>query len=81
MFLSRLSGKQKHLIKLEQESVKSVPQMDLFSISKPEPFEDVQEQHPVITLLHTLSPDDLSPKKALEQLYVLKKTLETTEKQ
>lgn len=70
----------KYLFKLEQESVKSVPQMDLFSISMPDPLEDIQEQHPVITLLHSLSPDDLSPKQALEQLYILRKALDATEK-
>lgn len=70
----------KYLYKLEQESVKSVPQMDLFSISIPDPLEDIQEQHPVITLLQNLSPDDLSPRQALEQLYILRKALDATEK-
>jgi DNA mismatch repair protein MutS len=66
----------KHLIKLEQESVKKEPQLDLFSNSVPEPEQDTAEEHPVIAMLQNLSPDELSPKQALEQLYVLKKAVD-----
>jgi DNA mismatch repair protein MutS len=31
-----------------------------------------QPEHPVLAMLHTILPDDLSPKQALEKLYVLK---------
>ncbi|MDE2389411.1 MAG: DNA mismatch repair protein MutS, partial [Betaproteobacteria bacterium] len=70
----------KHLIKLEQESIKKEPQLDLFSFSASEPSVDPdppQEDHPVIAMLQNLSPDELSPRQALEQLYELKKTLDT----
>jgi DNA mismatch repair protein MutS len=68
----------KHLIKLEQDSIKKEPQMDLFSYSASEPPIDPdpqQEDHPVIALLQNLAPDELSPRQALEQLYLLKKAL------
>jgi len=67
----------KHLIKLEQESVKKQPQLDLFSSSIPEPEQDVPQEHPVIAMLQNLSPDELSPRQALEQLYLLKKIIDT----
>lgn len=67
----------KHLIKLEQESVKKTPQLDLFSNSVPEREQDTAEEHPVIAMLQNLAPDELSPKQALEQLYVLKKAIDT----
>ncbi|MBS0425430.1 MAG: DNA mismatch repair protein MutS, partial [Proteobacteria bacterium] len=69
----------KHLIKLEQESIKKEPQMDLFSFPASEPPIDpdlAQEDHPAIALLQNLSPDELTPRQALEQLYLLKKTLD-----
>ncbi|WP_292993652.1 DNA mismatch repair protein MutS [Nitrosomonas sp.] len=68
----------KHLIKLEQESVKKEPQLDLFSFSIPEPEEDIRQEHPVIAMLQNLSPDELSPRQALEQLYLLKKAMDAT---
>ena len=34
-------------------------------------------EHPVIAMLQNLSPDELSPRQALEQLYSLKKVLDT----
>lgn len=70
----------KYLIKLEQESIKKKPQLDLFSSSPPEPEEDIPQEHPVIALLQNLSPDELSPRQALEQLYLLKKAIETDKK-
>ncbi|MBK6959032.1 MAG: DNA mismatch repair protein MutS [Nitrosomonas sp.] len=68
----------KHLIKLEQESVKKEPQLDLFSFPVSEPEEAIPQEHPVIAMLQNLSPDELSPRQALEQLYLLKKALDTT---
>lgn len=68
----------KHLIKLEQESIKKEPQLDLFSFSIPEPEEDIRQEHPVIAMLQNLSPDELSPRQALEQLYLLKKAMDAT---
>ena len=68
----------KHLIKLEQESVKKEPQLDLFSFPVSEPEEAIPQEHPVIAMLQNLSPDELSPRQALEQLYLLKKALDMT---
>ncbi len=67
----------KHLIKLEQESVRKEPQLDLFSFSVAEPEEDMAPEYPVMAMLHNLSPDELSPRQALEQLYLLKKAIGT----
>lgn len=69
----------KHLVQLERESIQSAPQMDLFAFPQAEPIEEKPEQHPVIALLQNLSPDDLSPREALEQLYILKQALDVTE--
>lgn len=70
----------KHLIKLEQESIKKKPQLDLFSSPTPEPEEDIPQEHPVIAMLQNLSPDEFSPRQALEQLYLLKKAIDTDKK-
>ena len=59
-------------IKLEQESIQQKPQMDLFS-SSPEISEQTPQEHPAITLLGEISPDELSPRQALDKLYQLKK--------
>ncbi|OQW41270.1 MAG: DNA mismatch repair protein MutS [Proteobacteria bacterium SG_bin4] len=69
----------KHLIQLERESIQSTPQMDLFATPMPDLQRDREQEHPAITLLQNLSPDDLSPKQALEQLYILRKALDVTE--
>ena len=61
----------KHLIKLEQNSIEKKTQLDLFS-AIPEIEEENQQAHPVITLLDNISPDELSPRQALEKLYLLK---------
>lgn len=67
----------KYLINLEQESISREPQLDLFAFSAPELEENVMQEHSVITILQNLSPDDLSPKQALEQIYLLKKAVDT----
>ena len=72
-----IKSARKHLIKLEQESVNKRSQLDLFSFSIPEPKEEMLSEHPVIAMLQNLSPDELSPRQALEQLYSLKKVLDT----
>ena len=72
-----IKSARKHLIKLEQESVNKKSQLDLFSFSIPEPKEEMLSEHPVIAMLQNLSPDELSPRQALEQLYSLKKVLDT----
>nr|MBP6368250.1 DNA mismatch repair protein MutS [Nitrosomonas sp.] len=70
----------KHLIKLEQESVNKASQLDLFSSSVSEPEEEIPAEHPVIAMLQHLTPDELSPRQALEQLYVLKKAIDKDSK-
>jgi DNA mismatch repair protein MutS len=69
----------KHLSALETNSPDKQPQLDLF-------FDDsaTDEHHaltaafienPVITLLQSISPDELTPRQALERLYQLKQML------
>jgi DNA mismatch repair protein MutS len=77
----------KYLLKLEQEALSNQPQGDLFSggdlFWKQDrlPEESIERNddppdHPVLALLRTIVPDDLSPKQALDQLYALKKAAE-----
>ncbi len=67
----------KHLVQLEQDSVEKKAQLDLFA--KPVAISESEEkmQHPIMAILCDLSPDELSPKQALEQLYRLKQVLES----
>jgi DNA mismatch repair protein MutS len=60
----------KQLLKLEQNSAAQNPQGDLFTAAPeaPEP-----EEHPLVSALRELQPDELSPKEALERIYQLKK--------
>ncbi len=60
----------KQLVRLEQQSAAQSPQGDLFATAPetPEP-----EEHPLISAMRDVQPDDLSPKAALEKLYQLKK--------
>lgn len=69
----------KHLIRLEQEYASQSPQMDLFAFPVAEPEESITPpvNHPAVTMLQELSPDELTPRQALEQLYLLKKAAET----
>lgn len=69
----------KHLIRLEQESIGRKPQLDLFSSSMPQSEEIVAPEHPVIAMLQNLSPDEISPRQALEHLYQLKKAVNVTD--
>jgi DNA mismatch repair protein MutS len=60
----------KQLVRLEQQSAAQNPQGDLFAAApeQPEP-----EEHPLISAMRDVMPDDLSPKAALEKIYQLKK--------
>ncbi|MDD4978357.1 MAG: DNA mismatch repair protein MutS [Gallionella sp.] len=60
----------KQLRKLEQNSAAQHPQGDLFAAipEVPEP-----EEHPLLSALRDLQPDEMSPKEALERMYQLKK--------
>ncbi len=66
----------RHLSQLEQQSVEKKSQLDLFSSPISGIDEDSPQEHPVIALLANILPDELSPKQALEQLYLLKKTID-----
>ncbi|MGB7650798.1 MAG: DNA mismatch repair protein MutS [Gallionella sp.] len=62
----------KQLRKLEQHSAAQHPQGDLFNAipDAPEP-----EEHPALKSLREIKPDNLSPRDALEMLYLLKKMM------
>ncbi len=63
----------RQLVRLEQQSAAQNPQGDLFAAAPeaPEP-----EEHPLVSAMRDVQPDDLSPKAALEKIYQLKKLME-----
>ncbi|NOU00737.1 MAG: DNA mismatch repair protein MutS [Gallionella sp.] len=63
----------KQLLKLEQNSAAQNPQGDLFD-KKPVAIEE-PEEHPLLSSLRDLQPDEMSPKEALEKIYQLKKLI------
>jgi DNA mismatch repair protein MutS len=65
-----------HLMKLEQENSGGNLQGDLFSagVVAAEPL----QEHPAVLKLRTIIPDELSPKEALEQIYILKNIVESS---
>jgi DNA mismatch repair protein MutS len=67
---SVIRSAKKQLRALEQNSAAQNPQGDLFAAVPdiPEP-----EEHPLLAALREVQPDELSPKAALEKLYLLKK--------
>jgi DNA mismatch repair protein MutS len=67
---SVIRSAKKQLLKLEQNSAAQNPQGDLFTAAPeaPEPVE-----HPLVSALRDLQPDEMSPKEALERIYQLKK--------
>ena len=67
---SVIRNAKKQLIRLEQQSAAQNPQGDLFTAvpDAPEP-----EEHPLLSALRDVQPDELSPRAALEKLYQLKK--------
>ena len=72
-----IKAAKKHLIKLEKERTTEISHLDLFSPPDLEPELGSPQEHPVIAILQNISPDELSPKQALEQLYLLKKVLDS----
>jgi DNA mismatch repair protein MutS len=70
-----IKNAKKQLCTLEQQSAMQNPQGDLFAAieNKPEKTEPVE--HPALTALSKVHPDELSPKSALELLYQLQKLL------
>jgi DNA mismatch repair protein MutS len=74
---SVIRNAKKQLVKLEQNSAAQNPQGDLFAApalssgrEAPEP-----EEHPLLSALRDLQPDEMSPKEALERIYQLKKLI------
>jgi len=69
---SVIRSAKKQLVKLEQNSAAQSPQGDLFTAAPeaPEP-----EEHPLLSALRNLQPDEMSPKEALERIYQLKKLI------
>jgi len=69
---SVIRSAKKQLVKLEQNSAAQNPQGDLFTAAPeaPEP-----EEHPLLSALRDLQPDEMSPKEALERMYQLKKLI------
>jgi DNA mismatch repair protein MutS len=66
----------KYLVKLEQESIGVQSQRDLFSSTFSTLEASPREEHPVLASLRAISPDELSPKQALDTLYALKRAAE-----
>ncbi len=64
----------KQLRALERNSAAQNPQGDLFDAPPAGPA-DEPEEHPLLSALRDVRPDDLSPREALERLYHLKKLL------
>ena len=64
----------KQLRALEQNSAAQNPQGDLFD-RRPEVLVEPVEEHALLAALRACNPDELSPREALEQLYLLKKML------
>ncbi|MFZ5524058.1 MAG: DNA mismatch repair protein MutS [Pseudomonadota bacterium] len=67
---SIIRNAKKQLVRLEQQSAAQSPQGDLFTAvpEAPQP-----EEHPLVSALRDVQPDELSPKAALEKLYQLKR--------
>ncbi|MBI4987003.1 MAG: DNA mismatch repair protein MutS, partial [Rhodocyclales bacterium] len=63
----------RHLARLENREVAAGPQPDLFA-ALPPPVEAAP--HPAVDALRDIDPDALSPREALDRLYVLKKLAE-----
>jgi DNA mismatch repair protein MutS len=61
---SSIRNAKKQLVKLEQQSAAQNPQGDLFTAAPeaPEP-----EEHPLISAMRDMQPDEMSPKAALEK--------------
>lgn len=59
---------------LENREIAAGPQGDLF-VANPEP--EAPPSHPALMALAALNPDAMSPREALEQLYMLRRKLET----
>ena len=74
---SVIRSAKKQLVRLEQQSAAQHPQGDLFTVTPASPEQEAPEpeEHPLLSALSDVQPDDLSPKEALEKLYQLKKLI------
>ena len=70
-----IKNARKQLRMLEQQSAMQSPQGDLFAAQDNTPSPLLAAEHPVMTELGKIQPDELSPKAALEKLYQLKKMI------
>ncbi len=71
--VSVIKAARRHLTKLESNEKK--PHLELFPTT-PEISEESPQQHPVVDMVQTMIPDELSPRQALEKLYLLKKAVD-----
>jgi len=65
-----------HLEELEKHNDDNAPQLDLDFNEQEADTDIVQSENPLIPMLRTISPDELSPRQALEQLYTIKRILD-----
>ncbi|MDX8386121.1 MAG: DNA mismatch repair protein MutS [Gallionella sp.] len=74
---SVIRSAKKQLVRLEQQSAAQNPQGDLFTAAPMSSERDAQEpeEHPLVSAITDVQPDDLSPKEALDKLYQLKKLI------
>lgn len=68
----------KILARLEQESLGKSPQQTLFETTAESGEAVPASVHPVLDYLEQLHPDELTPRDALEQLYLIKSMLSQT---
>lgn len=67
---SVIRSAKKQLVRLEQQSAAQNPQGDLFAAAPEAPE---LKEHPLVSALRDVQPDELSPKAALDKMYQLKK--------
>ncbi|MBZ2209850.1 DNA mismatch repair protein MutS [Massilia soli] len=72
-----IKAARKHLARLESQALERTTQLDLFALPCVEPDDEPEAAAPegggVLTALAGIDPDALSPREALEQLYLLKR--------
>jgi DNA mismatch repair protein MutS len=66
----------RRLVELENREAAAGPQPDLFAAVLPAPTFEAPA-HPLAEALQQIDPDALSPREALDQLYALKRLLES----
>lgn len=66
----------KHLAELEKHSADRTPQLDLVFDETESDAEVEPQENPLIPLLRAISPDELTPRQALDQLYKIRQMLD-----